>query len=50
MKNRQFVICRHGGNTFDNEEDYEGLALTIEVKDREEAKAILAAIMSDQST
>ena len=49
MKERRFVLCDHCGDTFTENDDYDGLALTLEVKSREEAKAILDALLSEQS-
>lgn len=49
MKDRRFVLCDHIGDTFTENDDYDGLALTLEVKNPEEAKAILGVLLSDQS-
>lgn len=49
MKDRRFVLCEHSGDTFTENDDYDGLALTLEIKSPEEAKAILDALLSDQS-
>ena len=49
MKDRRFVLCDHSGDTFTENDDYDGLALTLEVKNPEEAKAILGVLLSDQS-
>jgi len=49
MKDRRFILCNHSGDTFTEDDDYDGLALTLEIKNQEEAKAVLDALLSDQS-
>ncbi len=49
MKDRRFVLCDHSGDTFTENDDYDGLALTLEIKSPEEAKAILEVLLSDES-
>ena len=49
MKDRRFVLCDHFGDTFTENDDYYGLALTLEVNSPEEARAILEELLSDQS-
>lgn len=50
MKDRRFVLSDHSGDTFTENDDYDGLALTLEANSPEEAKAILEALLSDQSS
>lgn len=41
---RRYSIDRHSGDLFRDDDDYDGLALTIEVLSQAEADAILAVI------
>lgn len=50
MKDRRFVLCVTIGDIFAENDDYDGLVLTLEIKNPEEAKATLDVLLSDQST
>lgn len=50
MADRRFVVCEHSGDTFSEDEDYDGIALTLELKNPEEARAVLGALFGEQDT
>lgn len=44
MKDRRWIIGEECGDVFNEDDDFDGITLTVEIKSREEAQAIAMAL------
>jgi len=47
-KERKFSVGEHSGDIFGSGKDFDGFALTIELRTTEEARAVLGALFSER--
>lgn len=50
MTGRRFRVGHDSGDTFDEGDDFDGITVTIEIRNPEEAREVLSALFATQST